>query len=208
MARKIAFISSVHIGLSKSFEERLNLDVDGVSVRYEHPVLYLTKETKRDKDYIYILSSRPTYVLLKVKLGNLNHFLNAIKHALSMVGMNSSNIDKFVAEIAMYCRLADILRGMHQKVLNRAREEIFDELYILNHFDPLLRRRMLRWFVREKTFSVLWSTARDIYFLLPDEIRAAIPLLKWLKIVRSELNWKSITRTILKEIFTISSRRA
>ncbi|MCR8472506.1 MAG: hypothetical protein NDP11_05720, partial [Crenarchaeota archaeon] len=74
MTRKIAFISTVSIKLPREAESEIEIQKDDISIEYKHPVLYVTKYTKNDKDYINIYCGEKTYVLMKIR----EHTLNAI----------------------------------------------------------------------------------------------------------------------------------
>jgi len=201
MVRKIAFISSAVVKIPKDFEEKLTAEVDGMNVEYRHPVLYVVRQTRKDKDYIYIYSAKPTFVIMKVKEAHVDKFIECIDNILSIVGIDDGNRHKLASDLLLYCKLSHIIEEIHLDVLKSSKEEFMGLVGILDNFDPLLRRWMVRPLARAIVTKVIKEKAREYYLKIPEDIRARISFGEWMHFVLLEIDKKNVTKSILRELY-------
>ena len=198
MTRKIAFLSSAIIKIPKESEEILTMEFEGIKIEYKHPVLYMIRQTKRDKDYIYLYSGKPTFVIMKVKEAHIEKFIECTNKVLSIVGIDSEDIEALTSEMLLYCRLSCKLEELYLDVLGNATEKFKSYVFALDIFDPLLRRKMVRPLAREITILTIKEKAKEYYLKMPTDLRSKVSFKIWLRFVLSEIDKRSIIKNILK----------
>ncbi len=196
MTKKIAFISRVTIKIPKEVGEQLDIEGE-IEVTYRHPVLYLIRQYKKSKDYLYLYCGKPTYVVMKIKDTNLAMFESMIEKVLREIGIKEYDIICLQKEIYLYSRISNIISQIYKNILREAMEQYRGYIPIIKHFHPIFRRKIERCLAKIITDDVAQRVIKDYYFRQPQEVRSMIGLTDWINIIKAELNKKGIIKTIL-----------
>jgi len=197
LPRKIAFISPVPIKLPKEAEEEIGIRKNDVYIEYKHPVLYIVRATKRDKDYLYVYCGKTTYVIMKVRETTIEELISALKEVLQEY-VREDILAEFEAEIRLYCFLSDTIDKIYHETLKRAAEDYRSYVSILLNFDPLLRRKLMKPLAIGLARIALGEATRKHYMDLPEDIKEKLSFKSFMKIVLSEISLKSLVRNILR----------
>jgi len=198
MVKKIAFISSSVIKIRKELEEELTVDIGDISVEYRHPVLYLIRKTKRDKDYLYVYCSKPTYVIMKVKEAHIEEFINTLKDVLARASISEKDVESVCSEVLVYGKISNIMESLYFDILKESAEEAKSHIETLKYFTPPLRRKLRACIVRAIVIVKAREIALRYYPKLPPEVKERVPIGDWLEITSSEIDKRSIIRNIMR----------
>ena len=199
MTKKIAFISKAIIKLTKEDEEKIK-PLGELQIEYKHPVLYITKQQKKTKDYIYIYCGKPTYVIMKIKKSNLEAFTEAIETILSNAGIDTNQIDLIKKEVHIYCTASNVIEEIYRKITKKATETTYDLLFTLSYYDPTLRKAIKKCLIRAIIKQTTKNIIRTSYHNIPQELKETLTIREWTKIIYPEINQKSIMKHIYKAI--------
>ena len=199
MPRKIAFISPVSIRLPKEAEEKIGIRRNNVYVEYRHPVLYIVRATKKDKDYVYVYCGKTTYVLMKIRDAHLEEILSILKDVLKDY-VREEDIEEFEAEIRLYCFMSHIIEEIYNDALRVATENYKNYSFTLLHFDPLLRRKMRKPLATNIARIALSETIHRHYVSLPIEIKEKLSYESFSRIITSEISLKNLVRNIFRGV--------
>lgn len=197
MTRKLAFISPVSVRIPKDMESKLNFESDGINVRYRHPVLYIERQTARDKEYVYIYGGAVTYVLMKIKPHNLPLFEDAIINALGGI-IEDSTIHTLLATMELYSELSHILDDIYSSALRQAKARFSEYKFSLLYFDfelrNIIRSALMKGLARISLNDVIYKT----YLSLPEKIKNRLSFEHFRRIVMTEINIKNIVNALKK----------
>ncbi|MEM1585243.1 MAG: hypothetical protein QXE21_02750 [Candidatus Korarchaeota archaeon] len=199
MTRKIAFISTVSIKLPREAESEIEIQKDDISIEYKHPVLYVTKYTKNDKDYINIYCGEKTYVLMKIREHTLNAIIPVLKSVLQKY-LDGKLVEELEAEIRLYCLMSNIINEIFNKTLRDSIESFKAYLPILLNFDPLLRRELIEPLAKSIAKVTLRENIREYYLKLPGDILSRLSFKSFSEIMMSEIPLESIVNGILSSL--------
>ena len=198
LVRKIAFISPVPIRLPKEAEDEISLRDENTYAVYRHPVLYLIRTTKRDKDYIYVYCGKTTYVLMKVKTAHIEYFISILRKLLENY-VKTEDLDAFEAEIRLYCSLSALIQEIYNETLKLSLESYKNYLPLLLSFDPILRRKLRKPLAAKIVKIVLNDVIRKKYSSLSNDTKGKLSLENFRRIILSEISTKGIIENILRQ---------
>lgn len=199
MTRKIAFISAVPIKLPKEAENEIKMQKDDVFVEYKHPVLYVTRQTKKDKDYIHIYCGGKTYVLMKVREPTLEMLISALRPILQKY-LDERLVEEFEAQVQLYCIISSVLNEIFNDTVSQATEGFRAYMPILMNFDPLLRKGLIKPLAKVLAKITLDENIQKYYLQLPENIKDRLSFRSFNRIVKNEIVFESIVNGILNAL--------